>query len=88
MGRLTNNGSPTLEPRNEPSGRPEDGFARSVALRATPQLSAFDAGDDAALQNPELERLAGAARGYAKAKDSANTARAYASDWKQFERWC
>lgn len=80
--------SPELASQNAPSDRPEDGLARSPALRATPQLSDFEAGNGAALQNPELARLAGAARGYAKAKDSANTARAYASDWKQFERWC
>jgi integrase len=36
----------------------------------------------------ELEGLAGQARTYAAAKDSANTARAYASDWRQFESWC
>lgn len=80
--------SPEFEPQNQPSGRPEDGLAPSTALHATPQLSGFEDGSDAALQNPELARLAGSARGYAKAKDSANTARAYASDWKQFERWC
>ncbi len=35
-----------------------------------------------------LENLAEAARGYAANRDSANTGRAYASDWRQFERWC
>jgi integrase len=76
------------DPQNEPSNRPEDGSMRSTALPAPLQLSGFDASDDAALQSPELARLAGSARGYARAKDSTNTARAYASDWKQFERWC
>ena len=38
--------------------------------------------------SPELEGLAGRARAYAAAKDSANTARAYASDWRQFASWC
>lgn len=80
--------SAEFEAQNQPSGRPEDGLAQSTALRATSQLSDFDARNDAALHNPELERLAGSARAYAKAKDSANTTRAYASDWKQFERWC
>src|SRR5215212_8070354 len=37
---------------------------------------------------PSVRRLAAAARAYATAKDSANTARAYASDWKLFCRWC
>ena len=35
-----------------------------------------------------LQNLAEAARGYANNRDSANTARAYASDRRQFERWC
>lgn len=38
--------------------------------------------------DPALSRLAGAARAYAAAKDSANTARAYASDWRLFASWC
>jgi len=37
---------------------------------------------------PSVRRLAAAARAYAAAKDSANTARAYAADWKLFCRWC
>lgn len=35
-----------------------------------------------------LERLADRARDYAEAASSANTRRAYASDWKQFASWC
>lgn len=35
-----------------------------------------------------LEGLASAARAYAAKKDSANTRRAYASDWRGFARWC
>jgi hypothetical protein len=35
-----------------------------------------------------LERLADRARDYAKAASSANTKRAYASDWKHFAAWC
>ena len=35
-----------------------------------------------------LERLADQARDYAKASSSANTQRAYASDWRHFESWC
>jgi integrase len=35
-----------------------------------------------------LERLANRARDYAKASSSANTQRAYASDWRHFESWC
>ena len=37
---------------------------------------------------PGLTRLAETARGYAAARSSANTRRAYASDWAQFSRWC
>ncbi len=35
-----------------------------------------------------LDGLAERARGYAEASSSANTRRAYASDWKQFLKWC
>ena len=35
-----------------------------------------------------LERLAEAARDYAKASSSANTRRAYAADWKHYSAWC
>lgn len=35
-----------------------------------------------------LEELAGRARDYAEAASSANTRRAYASDWKHFASWC
>ena len=41
-----------------------------------------------AVSDPSLDRLAASARAYAAAKDSANTARAYASDWRLFARWC
>ncbi|MGL4234777.1 tyrosine-type recombinase/integrase [Tabrizicola sp.] len=37
---------------------------------------------------PGLTRLAETARGYAAARSSANTQKAYASDWAQFNRWC
>lgn len=40
------------------------------------------------LPSPALERLAETARDYAAARSSTNTQKAYASDWKQFERWC
>jgi site-specific recombinase XerD len=35
-----------------------------------------------------LEHLAGRARDYVEAASSANTRRAYASDWKHFASWC
>lgn len=35
-----------------------------------------------------LEQLADRARGYVEAASSANTRRAYASDWKHFTSWC
>lgn len=45
-----------------------------------------------AAANPQLpahlEALAGRARDYVEAASSANTRRAYASDWKHFSSWC
>jgi integrase len=40
------------------------------------------------LPSPSLTRLAETARDYAAARSSANTQKAYASDWAQFFRWC
>ena len=38
--------------------------------------------------SPHLEHLAGRAKEYAQAATSANTRRAYASDWTDFAAWC
>jgi integrase len=38
--------------------------------------------------SPHLNDLADRARGYVEAASSANTRRAYASDWKHFSGWC
>lgn len=43
---------------------------------------------DQAPSSPALNRLADTARGYAEARSSSNTRKAYASDWMQFSRWC
>jgi integrase len=43
---------------------------------------------DSERKPPALERLADKARDYARASSSANTQRAYASDWRHFESWC
>jgi len=52
------------------------GNAASPAPQIAPSLPAH------------LEELAGRARDYVEAASSANTKRAYASDWKQFSSWC
>jgi len=44
--------------------------------------------DGSATLPAHLERLAGRARDYVKAASSANTRRAYASDWRHFSAWC
>ena len=38
--------------------------------------------------SPQFAQLAGRAQKYAEAASSANTRRAYASDWKHFAAWC
>jgi hypothetical protein len=35
-----------------------------------------------------LDRLVDTARDYAKASTAENTNKAYAADWKHFDRWC
>jgi integrase len=83
--------SKASEPENEPSGRAEPVSASSAGLHAASQVSD---GRITALpspretQAPGLARLAETARDYAAARSSANTSRAYASDWAQFQRFC
>ena len=63
-----------------------------ACLPSPPPVGSFDAVTVAEtsfkVADPAIERLAASARAYATAKDSANTARAYASDWRLFARWC
>jgi integrase len=59
----------------------------------TPSPAPLPAVVDAAAQPSvslpaHLEALAGRARSYVEAASSANTRRAYASDWKHFSAWC
>jgi integrase len=80
--------APLLNPL---SGRPEPDPASLAERSAASQLSGSDRSTlpvPAAPPTPDLKRLAETARDYAAARSSANTARAYASDWKLFERWC
>jgi integrase len=62
-------------------GQASDGSTASVPSPALP-----------AVANPRLpahlDALAGRARDYVEAASSANTRRAYASDWKHFASWC
>ena len=60
--------------------RAEPEKAASRALPATP--------DENQRLPHHLEELAGRARDYVEAASSANTRRAYASDWKHFSSWC
>jgi integrase len=78
---------------SQPFGRSEFG-KRSQAPR---RLSAGDADHSSPPPLPaavnsrlpaHLDALADRARDYVEAANSANTRRAYASDWKQFASWC
>ena len=69
-----------------PSQPPE---THLIALPAPEKVSGWTGAEDSTAPLPSpLQDLAAAARGYAAAKDSANTRRAYASDWRGFARWC
>ncbi len=75
--------SPSATPASSP---PE---LHAIALAAPEKVpGSTNSGDGAAPLPSPLQDLAAAARGYAAAKDSANTRRAYASDWHGFARWC
>lgn len=87
-----------------PDRRPDPGQSRSGRLRTAGQPASwrrsFRGGGlsrdprrpprplPAASLPAHLARLAERARGYVDAASSANTRRAYASDWKHFSAWC
>src|SRR3954453_1952846 len=74
---------PRQPPKSEPPALPE---GLPVLVPASGPFGIATAGQEE--PTPSVRRLAAAARAYAAAKGSANTARAYASDWKLFCRWC
>ena len=54
----------------------------------TEPFQAVGAGASGSALPVSLDRLADRARSYAEASSSANTRRAYASDWRHFASWC
>ena len=66
---------------------PEDEAADEPTVASPPPLSVVAGGEQPHVPG-HLEHLADRARGYVEAASSANTRRAYASDWKQFASWC
>lgn len=66
---------------------PDEALPRSEGKAPSPALLDTDSRGDKRLPG-HLEDLAGRARGYVEAASSANTRRAYASDWRHFASWC
>ncbi|MCW0000155.1 site-specific integrase [Pararhizobium sp. YC-54] len=58
------------------------------ALAPLPADADLASGDRPGALPAHLDRLADRARGYVEAASSANTRRAYTSDWKHFTAWC
>lgn len=72
---------------DSPDSRPENAaFTSSDA--ESPRRPALPAYEKLSSEATAHSRLAETARGYAAARSSANTGKAYQSDWKLFERWC
>jgi integrase len=79
---------PTDAHRPSPEKRSQADHRLSVGdVGSTFPLPAVPATTEAPLP-AHLEALAGQARKYVEAASSANTRRAYASDWKHFSSWC
>ena len=78
--------NPPIDPEKPLSDDPAHG--RAGDRRST---EPFEAGGPAGLAAStlpvSLDRLAERARSYAEASSSANTRRAYASDWRHFASW-
>jgi len=71
--------TPAFNPESTVSDPPDENGTQGSALLMRQKLSR---------EIPALARLAETARGYAAARASDNTRKAYQSDWKLFERWC
>ena len=67
-------------------GTAEGSNARLTAARNDPSPAVLAVANSRLLAH--LDALAGRARDYVEAASSANTRRAYASDWKHFSSWC
>ncbi|CCV09580.1 Phage integrase [Mesorhizobium metallidurans STM 2683] len=65
----------------------DEGPTSNAGEAPSPPLPAIGTGGTARLPG-HLEYLADRARGYVEAASSANTRRAYATDWKHFGSWC
>ncbi|MFC3721976.1 site-specific integrase [Neoaquamicrobium sediminum] len=66
---------------------PDEAMPRSERKAPSPALPDTDSRGGARLPG-HLVDLAGRARDYVEAASSANTRRAYASDWRHFASWC
>ncbi|KAB2948253.1 MAG: site-specific integrase [Rhizobiaceae bacterium] len=66
---------------------PDEALPRSQGKVPSPALPDTDSRGGTRLPG-HLEDLAGRARDYVEAASSANTRRAYASDWRHFASWC
>ena len=62
--------------------------ATLAASQPATEISTVEVSAHFPLPSHHLEQLADRARGYVEAASSANTRRAYASDWKHFAAWC
>src|SRR5687768_7266538 len=67
---------------------PENAAQDDVAPSPAPLPAVVAAAPTSAGLPAHLEQLADRARDYVAAASSANTRRAYASDWKHFGVWC
>ncbi|BCH67934.1 hypothetical protein RvVAT039_pl07670 (plasmid) [Agrobacterium vitis] len=74
----------------------QESSAPSLSMAAEGDVCAPQVRHDSTLPSPvgvnqpqaHLANLADRARGYVEAASSANTRKAYASDWKHFSAWC
>ncbi|MGO4339372.1 site-specific integrase [Labrys sp. KB_33_2] len=79
-------GHPAGQQAPSPSARP---VVVSTAIATGPDAAALLPTEESPLALPaHLGAVAEQARGYANAASSANTRKAYASDWRHFSSWC
>ncbi len=92
--RMPHSAAQTSEIRTSESSAPHGSPAAAVDLSAADTSAEIQGGLPSPLPAAEsglpvhLERLADRARDYVEAASSANTRRAYASDWRHFSTWC
>ena len=74
--------------RDSPPDDRQNSFADDSDASPAPSSAVVARPEPAGRVPAQLQKLADRAKDYAKASSAENTQRAYAADWRHYERWC